>query len=37
MLDKVNHIAIAVPDLTEASAQWQARLGVAPIRPLTAT
>ena len=30
MLDKINHIAIAVPDLTEASTQWQARLGITP-------
>ena len=34
MLDKVNHIAIAVPNLAEASAQWQARLGIAPSAPL---
>ena len=34
MLDKINHIAIAVPNLAEASAQWKARLGVVPSPPL---
>lgn len=34
MLDKVNHIAIAVPDMDEAKRQWGQKLGVKISAPL---
>jgi len=34
MLERVNHIAIAVPDLPKASAEWRGRLGATLSDPL---